>query len=311
MNRIFTLIIALITALTASADLPFRNHRYDGFKVLKTSSENIVFIGNSITNMHNWNEAFDNPNIVNRGVSGAVSSEVIGNLESMIAGKPAKVFLMIGTNDLGTAGINTAAQVAKSVRHIVKRIQKSSPGTTIYLQSILPSGLRTMSLIDESNVELKKIAQETGITYVNLYDDLISIQSSNTHTLDKLHLSASGYRIWCNLIEDYVGSTCVYPDTATNQYGGLTGSGGMRVSYFGMLPVRSTDVLFLGDDVVHGGEWQELLHTPNIKNRGNGWGYASGITSLANLLKTVPVMLKGQAANEAPNKVIIYAVLTR
>ena len=55
-NRWITLFFCLLAGLsTALADGPFRNHRYDAFKVLKTStSDNIVFIGNSITNMHEW-----------------------------------------------------------------------------------------------------------------------------------------------------------------------------------------------------------------------------------------------------------------
>ena len=56
------------------ADLPFRNHRYDAFKVLSTNDKSIVFIGNSITNMNEWWETFSsNPNVMNRGVSGAVT----------------------------------------------------------------------------------------------------------------------------------------------------------------------------------------------------------------------------------------------
>ena len=39
------LLFSLLTlsALTARADLPFRNHRYDGFKVIDTDSTQIVF----------------------------------------------------------------------------------------------------------------------------------------------------------------------------------------------------------------------------------------------------------------------------
>ena len=59
MKRVSTFLAALLcTASAIFADLPFRNHRYDSFKVLDVTSENIVFIGNSITDMHCWPEAF-------------------------------------------------------------------------------------------------------------------------------------------------------------------------------------------------------------------------------------------------------------
>ena len=59
MKRISTFLAALLcTASAIFADLPFRNHRYDSFRVLDVTSDNIVFIGNSITDMHCWHEAF-------------------------------------------------------------------------------------------------------------------------------------------------------------------------------------------------------------------------------------------------------------
>ncbi len=101
------LAVALLTTAISFADGPFRNHRYDAFKVLPVNSEQIVFIGNSITNMHEWWEAFGNHNVVNRGVSGAITDEGLANIEAIAAGKPKKVFIMLGTNDLGTNGIRT------------------------------------------------------------------------------------------------------------------------------------------------------------------------------------------------------------
>ena len=286
------------------ADLPFRNHRYDGFKVLKVKSENIVFIGNSITNMHEWWEAFDNPNILNRGVSGAVSDEVLANLESMIAGNPKKVFLMVGTNDLGTAGLNTTEHVAGNIRLILDRIQKESPQTKIYVQSILPSRLRNIKLQKATNDSIQKICIEKNITYIDLWDALFDVTQNNNHTLDGLHLTASGYRIWCKAIASYVGSECVYPDQAVDQTAGMGGSLGMRASYFGMLPVKEGDVLMIGDEMLHGGEWHELLNCKKVKNRGTGWGYPGA--TIANVLAEIPVILKGRPDNGQPDKVFLY-----
>ena len=128
----------------AFADEPFRNHRYDSFKVLETNNESIVFIGNSITDMHCWPEAFVTSEgnylpIVNRGNSGTYSTEQSNNLESYINGKPKKVFMMIGTNDIATSGgLNfSGEQVLAYVKSIVERIHARSPQTKVYLYSIL------------------------------------------------------------------------------------------------------------------------------------------------------------------------------
>lgn len=308
MKHLFTtlLLVALIlAATTATADEAFRLHHYDAFTVLEVGPENILFIGNSITDMHDWGEAFGNPKILNRGVSGAVSDEVIENLEPMIAGKPAKVFLMIGTNDLGTSGINTAEHVATNTRTIIERITKESPETEIYVQGILPSALRDLDLQQEANDSLQVICSEYGLTYIDLWDELYGITSSSTYTYDYIHLTAYSYRIWCNAIAEYVGSDCVYPSSASNNNGGLSSTTGMRTTYFGMAPVTSSDILMIGDEMINAGEWKELLHNDNIKNRGTGWGYPG--SAISTMTSQVPVILAGRDDNEEPAQIFLYA----
>lgn len=302
-NRLSTLLLCFLMVTAAFADLPFRNHRYDGFKVLKVTPENIVFVGNSITNMHEWWEAFDNPAIINRGTSGAVSDELLANLESVIAGKPKKIFLMIGTNDLGTAGINNTEHVVGNLEKILDRIRRESPATEIYVQSILPCS-KDLNLLTRTNAAIEETCgRHEGVTFINLWDDLISVRNGQ-NSLDRLHLLASGYRIWCKKIAPYVGSDCVYQDNYENLTAGLDRSYGMRASYFGMLPVKATDVLMIGDGTVHGGEWHELLHCDKVKNRGTGWGYPGA--DMATIRKEIPVILTGNGNKEAPAKIFLY-----
>lgn len=41
-----------------------------------------------------------------------------------------------------------------------------------------------------------------------------------------------------------------------------------RATLFELLPIKSTDIVFLGDSQTNGCEWAELLGNPNVKNRG-------------------------------------------
>ena len=296
MKRVSTFLAALLcTASAIFADLPFRNHRYDAFKPLPVTSENIVFIGNSITNMHEWWEAFGDHNVVNRGVSGAVTDEALENIEAIAAGKPKKVFLLIGTNDLGTAGICTTEHVLQNVTLMVERFQKVSPETKLYIQSILPSGhlgsggTRTPERLKATNVALKTLCEERNITYIDLWDDLQDIATgANEFSYDKLHLTANAYKVWCDKIAPYVtdkaDAKSLYSDKQQSN-GGLGGSHGMRATVFSKLPVNSTDILILGDGTVHGGEWHELLQSDRVKGRGTGWGFPGA--SLADATKLI------------------------
>ena len=132
-----------VASLTAWADDPFRKHRYDAFRMTPPPEGSIIMLGNSITDMHPWVETFrtasDRPlPIVNRGNSGTVAPEQLANLENYLVHSPAKVFVMIGTNDIATNGLNaTPEQVLTQVQAIASRIHLRSPKTKVYLQPVL------------------------------------------------------------------------------------------------------------------------------------------------------------------------------
>lgn len=307
---LFSIAALFLAAVMCYADDPFRRHRENHFATIVPEGEHIVFIGNSITNMFEWRDGFGNASVLNRGISGAYSHEVLDNLESYIVGKPKKIFLMIGTNDLGTEGIDYPDYPAARVRKIVNRIRRELPETELYVQSILPSttGRRTASNIKKTNDLLRQICNETGATYVDLFIKLVASGSNNmpgTYTYDDLHLTAMGYSVWCKAIESQVGLTSQFPKSTQNKNNGLGGVYGMRLTHFAQLPVTSNDILMFGDEVQHGGEWAELLGNPNVKSRGAGWGYPG--PDLATLQKYVDGTLKGRTDNQTPAKIFIYA----
>jgi lysophospholipase L1-like esterase len=274
-NLLLTVLALASSFGTMFADEPFRQHRYDSFKACEVNENSIVFIGNSITNMGEWWEFFScNPNVVNRGNSGCYSYESLDQIESILVGRPAKIFLMVGTNDIGGA-VGTPETVAANTRQIIDRVQTESPKTEIYITSVFPSdnGLRNTTNLGNINKLLKPLCEEKGVTYVDLWDDLQGILDG-TLSFDHLHLKPTGYRIWCEKVAPYVGSPVVFTDDnmVLNQ-SGQSYSYGMRSQQFGCLPVKSTDVLIVGDELVHGGEWHELLHSDRVKGRGTVWGY--------------------------------------
>lgn len=313
--RIKTLLLslALVMGLTQSvmADQAFRDHRYDSWKVMELPQNAIVFVGNSITDMHGWTEAFGNdPRVVNRGNSGGYSFEVLANVEGWVRFKPAKVFIKIGTNDLGTN--YTEQSIAANIGKTVSIIRRESPNTEIYLQSIIPAkdqNYKTLKTIQAANALIKKIADDNDkTTYVDLYSKLGGVLQGSPYSLDNLHLMALGYKIWTEAIKDYVGITPSYPaNTQTIQSAaGLGGSHGMRATYFSVLPVKSTDILFIGDEMVKNGEWNELLHNANVKNRGTGWGYGGDIATTSKLIDATFANKTNGVTRENPAKILLY-----
>lgn len=310
----------------SKADLSFRDHRYDSFHALPPANDgDIIFIGNSITNMMNWNELFgNNPKIKNRGTSGGFTKEILEHLESMVAGNPSKVFVMIGTNDLGVEGYEFSPEaVAYRIEKILTQIREKTPKAHVYFQSILPSqkGFRTREKTESTNILVEEwILQQNDslLTYIDLYSLLeenggmknsVNVPKTVSNSFDDLHLTQRGYKIWADIISEYVGEEVVIPENAVNHWGGLSGSKGMRTSFFGVFPIEKNDILIIGDELVHSGEWHEIIGSSDFKDRGIGWGFP-GI-NLDEVNQILDPIFDGNVEDgvvkESPKAVCLYA----
>lgn len=319
MKRKFVLALLASMAIgNAWATDAFRVHRWESFYGLPVTTGNTVFVGNSITNMHDWWEAFgDNQSILNRGTSGGFTYEVLDHLEMIIAGKPAKLFLGIGTNDITAY---TPETVSDNIRIIAERIINESPSTQIYVQSVLPS---TSGNRNQRNPELnRQIAEKVAalkvkypdakLEYVNVFDLFVadngySIKSHNGLSLayDNLHPTVLGYGLWTKHIEGLVGSQSIYDTSVTQMYnGGQNNSTGDRITCFAQQVVNADDVLIIGDEMVSSGEWHELFGSANVKNRGLGWGYTG--SQLTQEITNAPIYFQN-TKSVAPKAIVVYA----
>ena len=305
MKRVIIFLAAVVLA-TVQAAVDFHGHRYDAMNIMPVHSGDIVFVGNSITNMHEWWEAFGcRNNILNRGVSGCVSKETLDNIDSVVAGHPAKVFLMVGTNDL--ARKLSPYSIAYNVGKIVGRFKTESPETEIYIQSILPvaeGNVRSAEDIIALNGLYRDICERENLTYIDLWSKFVEPGTTHinpAYTKDGLHPYPSGYKVWCDGISRYVGFECIYEDRAFNDCG-IPGSLGMRAAAFDLLPICEDDIVMLGDELIHGGEWHELLGNPKVRNRGSGWAF--GTPWIETIIEEIPAIF---SSGKSPAQIYIHA----
>ena len=192
----------------------------------------IVFLGNSLTEGGKWHTYYPAVNktlakkggaVRNRGIVGDTYSGINDRLDEILKGKPAKVFLLTGVNDISHN--LSSSQIAEGIISVVKRIKQESPKTKIYLQSLLPFNesfnryklLKGKGyMVTEINSLLKKEAKKEKVTFIDLYplflingkSDLslpIEKQVLNPSlTQDGLHINKEGYKIWSEAIEKYV-----------------------------------------------------------------------------------------------------------
>lgn len=183
------------------------------FDKLPVVPGDIVFLGNSITDGGEFNELFDIENAKNRGISGDVIDGVQERLAQVTDGKPSKIFLLIGINDI-SHDIETQ-RLAGRYERLVKEIREKCPETELYLQSIMPINndyRRYKNLkgkekeIPALNEKIQEIAGRYGATYIDLWPALAdeSGKLNKKYTNDGLHLTGPGYKAWSAAIRDYV-----------------------------------------------------------------------------------------------------------
>lgn len=184
------------------------------FEMLPVDSDDIVFLGDSQTNGCEWHEMLGNPNVKNRGISSDVIQGFADRVQPIIDGRPAKLFILGGVNDISHD--LTPDSIATAMRNLIVKVRRGTPATKVYLQSLLPidNSFRRYkamtgkeSVIVETNKLLKKVAEETGATWIDLYSRMVNPATGNMRkglTNDGLHLLGAGYAVWRDAVLPYV-----------------------------------------------------------------------------------------------------------
>lgn len=215
---IFTLLALLAMASQVQAQQwtntdPYYARRTTLFELLPIGPEDIVFMGNSLTDGCEFNELLGNPNIKNRGIVGDIVQGLIERADPVIKGQPKKIFIMSGVNDIshGVSGDS----IARAMERLVVMIKEGSPRTQIYIQSLLPfnNKVREWKLLKdrehvviEGNVCLEQMAHRHGVTFINLYPLFVDDEGllKQEFTNDGLHLMGAAYAVWRDAVQPYV-----------------------------------------------------------------------------------------------------------
>lgn len=217
--RLRSLVANAVAASICPPKQTYTDHYYKRFLQFETEApinrKDIVMVGNSLTeNGGDWNKRLNKKNIRNRGIIGDETLGIDQRLFQILQGKPQKLFLMTGINDI-SHGLS-ADSVVSLITKVVETIQTESPHTKLYLQSLLPINesfgrYKTMTgktdLIPEVNNKLEILAQKKRITFIDLFP-LFTQKNSNIMqkelTTDGLHLTEKGYEIWSKALKRYL-----------------------------------------------------------------------------------------------------------
>jgi lysophospholipase L1-like esterase len=184
--------------------------KVEQFRSYPNATTDIIFVGNSITAGTDWSELLGNSNCRNRGISADITFGVLERLDEVTEGKPAKVFVLIGINDISRNVPDSF--IIDNYRKIIHRIKAASPATKIYFHTILPVNAdvappKNQYHKDEHimnvNAALKKLGAAEKITVIDLHPHFLDAAGKldKQYTIDGLHLNAAGYKIWSSILK--------------------------------------------------------------------------------------------------------------
>ena len=197
----FIIIIIMLILLLSKDNTNFTNP----YEVKFDANDNFLFLGDSITELYPLEEYYDNLPVVNSGISGNKTTDILNNMKTRVYQyNPTKVFLLIGTNDLNSTDEDIVDVTFDNIKEIINEIKENRSDATIYVESVYPVNSviennvvtnRTNKKVKELNKKLSNYCDEESCEYINLYDDLIDEEGNlkTEYTEDGLHLNSLGY----------------------------------------------------------------------------------------------------------------------
>jgi lysophospholipase L1-like esterase len=148
-------------------------NRVKSFKEQNLALQNVVLLGDSITEGFEVHKYLPGRRVLNRGIG----ADIIGNdlpatdprgvlrrLDSSVFDCAAtEVFLMIGINDLNMG--HTVNQLEAGYRELLTKIKAGAPRLRVHVQSVLPTRgdhARQNAPVREVNSRLRQLAAEFG-----------------------------------------------------------------------------------------------------------------------------------------------------
>ena len=182
-----------------------------------SKNENIVFLGDSITDFYPFDEIYEDLPIINSGISGYRTDEILPRMEELVYRyNPTSVYILIGTNDFREDSDEDLVKIVEeNIKKIVENIKQNRKKTKVYIQSIYPVNKkipnnatedRENEEIKEVNKYLKKFCKENDVKYIDLYKSLIDSDGNfaEIYTKDGLHPNSLGYAKITRVLLPYI-----------------------------------------------------------------------------------------------------------
>ena len=193
-----------------------KKKKYDKLK----TNENILILGDSITELYPIDEIYGSLPIVKSGVSGYKTTDILKRMNEMAYEyNPTKVFLLIGINDIAyDTSAENVDETLNNIKTIIKNLKNNRKNAKLYVESIYPINRELnknkinediKKTIIKMNSEIKNICKENKSIYINMHDELTDDDGnfSEDYTNDGIHPNTLGYAKITRVLMPYIIET--------------------------------------------------------------------------------------------------------
>ena len=159
-----------------------------------------VFLGDSLTDGYDVKSYYPEYTVLNRGIGGHTTIWLEKRLDVSLYSVKTKVAIMlIGANNMET--------MFENYQRILQSFKENVPKTKIILLSLTSMGRewgKKNQLAAYNNVKIKKLAEQYGFEFVDLYSALLNLEDGeifDEYTTDGGHLTPKGYEVLTNCIK--------------------------------------------------------------------------------------------------------------
>lgn len=202
--------------------------KLERFRILNQSARKgeILFTGSSLMEQFPINELLMTKGmhkvVYNRGIGGFTTEDMLRNMEEMVfAVEPRKIFINIGTNDIGSQGYRLE-KLMENYEKIITQIQERLPEAEIFMMAYYPVNevdklpdeewaktmfvTRTNENISIANRAVEGLASKKGCHFINVNQGLTDEAGrlKKEFTVEGIHMYANGYEVVLENMRQYL-----------------------------------------------------------------------------------------------------------
>lgn len=160
-------------------------------------------LGDSITQKFEWQDAFPDRRVANRGIGSDTTEGILARLDSVVRLEPKVISLMAGINDVAQG--RTPDEIEATYRSLLEELRLRLPDTEVIVSGLLPvTAAHPIQAADilAVNERLEALCAEEDVSYLDLFSAFAGENGCllPEYALDYVHLSPQGYALWLSYL---------------------------------------------------------------------------------------------------------------